>query len=202
MSLRKFIGTKKYLAFFTLVPALLAVSLVQMQCPICNGSGVVDITPGMEKVHIMQITSDQRLSVQNICEMYTLFQYDVTVRLTNSGHTDVNGWLKVVLRDYSTSRMLDRQYVTVDVAAQSTVDANFKVWFRTGIDVPITIEVNAEPVVDNIPDDACNGTGKMPYNLWLIVSKLKGNLLEVSRQDQEFTPPAPFFPDQGGSWAE
>jgi hypothetical protein len=199
---KRLFSTKKYLAFFTVVPVLLAVSLVQVVCPICDGKGIVDITPGMEKVHIMQVTGEQRLSVQNVCEMYTLFQYDVTVRLTNSGHEDVDGWLKLVLRDYSKSNMLDRQYVQVSVAALSTVDASFQTWFRTGIDVPITIEVNAEPVVDTIPDDACNGTGKLPFNLWLVVNSLQGTSLEVSREGQEFTPPAPFFPSEGGSWAE
>jgi hypothetical protein len=202
MQWKKILSNKKYLAFFATVPVLVAVSLVQVTCPICQGSGVVSILPGMENIHIMQVDGEQRVAVQNICEMYTLFQYDVTVRLTNSSYEDVDGWLKLVLRDYSKGTMLDRQYVAVSIPALSTVDASFKAWFRTGVDVPATIEVHAEPVIDNIADDACNGTGKLPLNLWLVVNSLKGSLQEVAREDQEFNPPAPFYPAEGGSWAE
>ena len=202
MHLKKFLSNKKYLAFFTVIPLLSALSLIQVPCPVCDGTGVVDITPGMENVHVMQVDGEQRAAIQNICEMYTLFQYDVTVRLTNSSYQDVDGWLKLVLRDYTKGTILDRQYVTVSIPAMSTADASFKAWFKTGIDVPATIEVHAEPVIDSIPDDACNGTGRLPLNVYLVVNNLKGSLKEVAREGQEFTPPAPFYPADGGSWAE
>ncbi len=194
--------SKKYVAFFTVVPLLIVLSLIHVTCPICDGTGAVSVAPGMENVHIMQVDGSQITAVQNICEMFTLFQYDVTVRLTNTSFEKVDGWLKLVLRDYSKGIMLDRQYVAVHIPAEATADIGFKVWFRTGIDVPITIEVHAEQVTDNVPDDVCNGSGKLPLNMWLVVNNLKGTLKEISRENQEFTPPAPFFPADGGSWAE
>lgn len=178
----------------------MAISFISLPCPICDGCGGVDIAPGMEDVHVMRVSGTQITSVVNVCEMYTLFQYDVTVKLTNTGFDDVDGWLKMVLRDYSKGTMLDRQYVTVCVPAETTIDVNFKIWFRTGFDVPITIEVHAESVTESIPDDVCSGTGRLPLNMWLMVSHLRGTLMEASREHQEFIPPAPFFPND--SWAE
>ena len=194
--------TKKTIAFFTVVPILAAVSLIQMPCPICNGTGEVNVSADMENVHIMQVTGNQITAVQNICEMFTLFQYDLTIRLTNTSIEDVDGWLKLILRDYSLGEMLDRQYVTVKVPAEATVDVNYKVWFRTGLDVPQSIEAHAEQVIENITDDVCDGTGKLPFNMWLLVNNLKGHLKEISQEGQDFVPPAPFFPDEGGSWSE
>jgi len=110
--------------------------------------------------------------------------------------------LKLILRDYAKGTMLDRQYVSVHIPAEATADINFKVWFRTGIDVPTTIDAHAEKVTDNVPDDVCDGKGKLPLNMWLVVDRLKGTLKEISREQQDFTPPAPFFPADGGSWAE
>lgn len=193
---------KKYILFFTLVPLLTALSLISRPCPICNGTGEVDILPGMENVHILSVTGDQITTVQNVCEMYTLFQYNMTVRLTNTSHENIDGWLKLVLRDYSNGTMLDRQYVQVSIPAEATSDAHFNVWFRSGLFVPITIEVHAEQVTDKIADEACGGSGKLPLNKWFLVNSLKGKIQEVSSDDQGYIPPAPFFPSDGGSWSE
>jgi len=193
---------KKSIAFFAIVPVLIGVSLVQMPCPICDGSGHVSVMPGMENVHIMNVEGSQITAVQNICEMFTLFQYDMSVKVTNTSHEEVHGWLKLVLRDYAKGAMLDRQYVSVHVPAEATADISFKVWFRTGIDVPLTIDAHAEQVTDDIQDDVCNGTGRLPLNMWLVVDKLKGTLQEISRDSHDFTPPAPFYPADGGSWSE
>lgn len=193
---------KKYILFFTLVPLLTILSLISRPCPICDGTGEVDILPGMENVHILNVTGDQVTTVQNVCEMFTLFQYNVTIRLTNTSHENIDGWLKLVLRDYSNSTMLDRQYVKVLVPAEVTSDVYFNVWFRSGLDVPTTIEVHAEQVTDKIIDEACNGTGRLPLNMWFLVDSLKGKIQEVSRDDQGYIPPAPFYPSDGGAWSE
>jgi hypothetical protein len=193
---------KKYIAFFAITPLLMVMSFIKLPCPICNGSGEVGITPGMENVHVMYTSGYQVTSVKNVCEMYTLFQYEMTVRLTNTDFKDVDGWLKLVLRDYSKGVMLDRQYVAVHIPAESTTEVNFRIWFRTGFEIPITIEVHTETVTDNIPDDVCGGSGRLPLNMWLMASKLKNALSEVSQQQHEFVLPAPFFPADGGSWAE
>ena len=191
---------KKYIAFFTVVPLLLAVSLINLPCPVCDGNGGVDIVPGMENVHVMRVDYYQVTSIKNVCEMYTVFQYDMTVRLTNTGFEDVDGWLKLVLRDYTKGSMLDRQYVAVHVSAEATTEAFFRVWFRTAFEIPDTIEIHVESMTDDIQCDICDGKGHLPLNTWPMANTLKGALSEVSQKHHEFTPPAPFFPND--SWAE
>jgi len=194
--------SKKYIAFFAVTPLLVVMSFISLPCPICDGSGEVGVTPGIENVHVVRSTGSQVTSIKNVCEMYTLFQYEMTVRLTNTGFEDVDGWLKLVLRDFTKGAMLDRQYVYVFVPAESTTEIEFKVWFRTGFEIPITIEVHAETVTDNIPDEVCGGRGRLPLNLWLMANNLKETLNDVTHRHYEFIPPAPFFPADGGSWAE
>lgn len=191
---------KKYIAFFAVTPLLLAASIIDMPCPICDGCGEVGITPGMEQVYVMRVEGSQVTSVKNVCEMYTVFQYEMTVRLSNTGFEEADGWLKLVLRDYVKGAMLDRQYVAVQVPAEATADVSFNVWFRTGFEIPITIEVHAEVVTDNIPCDVCSGSGQLPLNMWLMAGSLKGALSDVTHNQHEFTPPAPYFPND--SWAE
>jgi len=194
--------SKKYIAFFTAIPLLVFASFINLPCPICGGSGEVEISPGIENVHVMRVQGSEITSVKNVCEMYTIFQYEMNIRLTNIGFEDVDGWLKLVLRDYSKGAMLDRQYVAVRIPAETTTEVSFNVWFRTGFEIPITIEVHAETVTDNVSDDVCKGSGRLPLNLWLMASNLRGALGEAAHKQQEFIPPAPFFPADGGSWAE
>ncbi|MCL2149893.1 MAG: hypothetical protein FWH51_03040 [Dehalococcoidia bacterium] len=175
-------------------------SLINLPCPICGGCGEVGITPGIENVHVMRVSGSQVTSVANVCEMSTVFQYEMDVRLTNTGFEDVDGWLKLVLRDFTQGAMLDRQYVNVRIPAETTVDFNFRVWFRTGFEIPLTIEVHVEPVTDTITDEVCGGNGRLPFNMWLMANNLKDTLNEKSQKQQEFIPPAPFFPLD--SWAE
>jgi len=78
--------SKKYIAFFTVVPVLLGVSLISLPCPICNGTGEVCVVPGMEEIHIMRVSGTQVTTVMNVCEMYTLFQYEMTVKVTNTSN--------------------------------------------------------------------------------------------------------------------
>ncbi len=157
---------------------------------------------GMENVHVMWATGSQITSVKNVCDMYTIFQYEMTAVLTNTGFEDVDGWLKLVLRDYTVGVMLDRQYVAVHVPADATTEISFNVWFRTGFEIPYTIEVHVETVNDNVLDEVCNGSGRLPLNMWLMASNLKGALNNVSQKHREFIPPAPFFHPDGADWAE
>lgn len=191
---------KKYIVFLSVVGILIATSLIQMPCPICEGTGKVSIMPGAEEVDIIEIDSRPVTQVVNICEMWILFQYDVTIRLSNAGLEDLDVWLKLVLRDYSKGRVLDTQYVTVHIPAQAIAEVDLKVWFRTGVDVPTTTEIYAETVTDSVPDNVCTGRGVLPFNLWLLVSSLQAEFEKTSPTYQDFSPPPPFYPP--ADWAE
>ncbi|MCJ7769404.1 MAG: hypothetical protein MUO92_02870 [Dehalococcoidales bacterium] len=90
----------------------------------------------------------------------------------------------------------------VTIPGQSNMESTFKVWFQTGLDVPLDTEVYAEPVLDAIPDDTCNGTGKLSLNTWLMVQALKDSFEEIATIELEFEPPPPYFPPEGGDTDE
>ncbi|MFC1847065.1 hypothetical protein ACFLYS_03305 [Chloroflexota bacterium] len=193
---------KKYVAFFSIVTILVVTSIVQVDCPICDGTGNLSISPGMENVKVREIDSEQNYFWTDICSAYITYQYRVTLSLVNEGTEDVTGWIKFVLRDYSEGSMIDRQYAMVSIPTESNMEATFKVWFQSGLDVPSDTEVFAEPVIDALPDDTCNGTGELSLNSWLMVNVLKDSFEEVVTSELEFEPPPPYFPPEGGDTDE
>lgn len=194
---------KKYLAFFIVVPILTTTSLVYAECPICHGTGYMSASEGMEHVTVTSVHAIERQGIRDICEMFTLLLYEVDIAVNNEQIEDVeNGWVRVILRDYSEARVLDVKYLPVFIPGQSHANISFRVWFRTGLDLPPTTEVRVEPVLYDIPDATCEGTGKLPLNLWLFANGLKTSFEELSREDREFRPPAPYFPPEGGDAGE
>ena len=193
---------KKYVAFFSIVTALVVTSVVQVDCPVCDGVGSLPITPGMKNVTVQEIETEQNYFWTDICSSYITYQYEVTLSLVNEGSDEVTGWIKFILRDYSEGSMIDRQYTIVTIPAETNMEATFKVWFQSGEDVPSDTEVYAEPVTDAIEDDTCNGTGKLSLNSWLMVNVLKDSFEKIATSELQFEPPPPYFPPEGGDTDE
>lgn len=202
LSSKLFALQKKYIAFFSVVTILTVTSVIQVDCPVCDGYGSLPTSPGMENVKVKEIDSEQKYLLRDICAAYITYQYRVTLSLVNEGSEEVTGWLKFVLRDYSEGSMIDRQYAMVTIPGESNMESTFKVWFQTGLDVPLDTEVYAEPVLDALSDDTCNGTGKLSLNTWLMVQALKDSFEEIAVSELEFEPPPPYFPPEGGDTDE
>jgi len=157
-----------------------------------GGTGFINSTPGMERISILEINSQVQKVQRDACTAYTVYRYDVTLRLLNDGAENGAGWLKMLLVDTTKEEghnIIDTQYVQVDVPAQTVVNNAYKVVFGSGLDQPGRTEVRAEVVVGSVPDSICNGTGRIALNTWPFVNGLKAHFIETVRTTELYTPP-------------
>lgn len=178
---------KKVLAFFGIIPLLLATAIVQVPCPICNGSGVVSSTGMSEVVVIGEPTFALRTTWMVTCNTYRVYQMDVTLTLQNNGTQDGNGFVSLDLLDVASGKVLDAQNVIASVAAgkitQQTVVATFIV---AAVDDPQqAVHILAKVRDGNVTCKACEGKGKVTANAWPLYNSFK----ESYRATEIYTTP-------------
>ena len=186
---KRFRLQKKYVAFLTVVPLLISTALINVTCPVCQGEGSVLSTPGMEKVELTRIESEEIEVLRDACGMYLLYHYEITMVFRNNGFEDATGYVKLVLIDFTEGKPLDKQYTVLDFPAETAIDVAYNVWFRAGLNEPQKTEVAAEVLTGDIPDETCNGTGTVPINTWFIASSLQDSFRELARIEKPFLPP-------------
>ncbi len=194
---------KKYIAFLTIVPLLVLTALIQVDDPICDGTGVLSSSPGMENVRLTNTESYEAFALREICDAYFVYTYDVTLALVNDGPDEVQGWVKLMLRDFTEGTVMGMQYIVVEIPGETSIDVTYPVWFVTAPVVAKVSEVHAEVVTGDIPDESCDGTGKISLNSWLLVNGFKNKFQEAARALKDFKPPV-FFPSEteGGGYLE
>jgi hypothetical protein len=185
---------KTYLTFFTVVPLLLISSLFRIDCPVCGGSGTLASSSGMEYVRISDIQIDEKYIERNYCETYIIYKYKVVLSLNNDSDSIAHGWIKLTLKEYRKDRVMDIQYVTVEIPATTTAEYTYLVWYRTGLDEALRTEIDPEVILGVFPDDICNGTGEVAANKWLLIDILSKNLSEKSQVLHQFKPPVYYPP--------
>ena len=95
-------------AFAFIVLSLSLTSIVQVECPVCHGSGVLYASPGIENVHILSSDSELLSMIINGCDMYHMYEYRIDLKVENASLMDVSGWLKTSLVDiYHNNNVLD-----------------------------------------------------------------------------------------------
>lgn len=202
MSIR-FRFQKKYIAFLTIMPLLTVISLFQVDCPVCGGDGSLASSPPMKNVEITDWESKEISVTREICDEFLAYKYDLMLTLKNNGTEDAEGWIKLILRDFSQGKVLDIRYLGVAIPGESAIEATYTVWFSTGLDVPGKTEIHAEVVAGEVPDETCNGSGKVSLNIWLLANGFKEAFQEVVRAHEEYKPPVWYPPEtEGGGWAE
>jgi hypothetical protein len=174
---KKIYFKKAYLAFFAAVPLLTMLSLINVPCPICGGTGEISST-GMGDVVVAKI--DYSLKAANsvdTCLSYKTYDYDVIMTVqNNSKTTDASGYINLALVDYNTNRVLDSRPTEIVVPASSEVTKLFPVRFGVPLDSPTTTQIVAEPIYTKIDCKACNGTGKIALNALPFVSLMKDQI--------------------------
>jgi len=200
---KKYLLQKKYMAFLTLVPLLVLSAIIPAPCPVCQGTGTIDSMPEMVHVKVIDIDYSERFHIQDICEVYILYIYDITLTVVNEGLTKANGWVQLILRETAKGRVMDRQYVEVGLEALTTVDIDFTVYFKSGLDESGGTEVHAEVLTGKVIDDTCGGDGQVTVNTWFISKWLTNNFEEVAREKEYRLPnPNPGFVPEGEDWDE
>ena len=193
---------KKYVAFLIVVPLLMMTSILETDCPVCEGTGTMSVMPGIENVELTNAESEEIYMARDYCAMYFLYEYNIVLSLKNNGPDDVSGWVKLIFRDFKHGSVLDIQYLYIDFPGETHTDYTYIVWFRSGLDAPLMTEVHAELETGEIPDRSCNGTGRVSMNAWPLVKYLRESFQEKERSEQEFRPPIYYDPSTDPDWAE
>ncbi len=98
---------------------------------------------------------------------------------------------------------MDTQYLLVNIQGETTIEATYAIWFGTGLDVAGLTEVFAEVITGDIPDDICDGRGRVALNIWFLLNGFKDNFKEITRIRHEYQPPVWYPPEtEGGGWNE
>jgi len=181
---------KKYLAFFTVMPLLLITSFIQVDCPVCSGTGMVSNSLGMEKVRIVEMESREIGTMYHACGMFLMYGYEVDLTLENKGSQDAIGWIKLVLVDFKEGKPTDNRYTVIEVPADSSWEFQFSVWFQSNHDEKRVTEVRAEVLTGEVPDETCDGTGSVPLNTYPVISNLKQQFQELYAAEIPWVPPA------------
>jgi len=172
---------KKYLAFFTVVPLLFISAFVEVPCPVCQATGNVS-NSGMYLVTVEKLEAETSGIYLAWCGMYRVYITDINVELLNSSDKDVNGYLSLVLSDYTKGSVLDNQYVVVNIPAKNRLNASYSVYFQVSVDDPQTVKIDARPVIENVPDRACDGTGVVTANEWPLWAVMKTSIIEAHEE--------------------
>ncbi len=183
---------KKYVAFLAVVPFFVITALVQVDCPIDGGTGVVSSAPGMENVVIINTESEWKAASRdlNLCGAYAMYLYDVKLSVVNKGPDDTWGYVRLTLVDLLEGQVVDSQYVVLEIPGETSLDVSYSIWFQSIDDLTLLRSaVGAEVIVEDVPCLTSNGTGKIPLNSWPLVNALKDTLGELGRQQVYYEPP-------------
>jgi hypothetical protein len=190
---------KKHIAFLTLVPLFMLTGIVQMDCPVCEGTGEVSGAPGMENVSVLNVQSNQLYvsTDMNVCGYPAMYYYEVILTVANRGDEDTWGYVRLSLVDLNEGQLIDIQYVTVEVPAKTQLDVRHTLWFMSEEWIIFyRSEVQARIVLDEVEDLACRGKGRLPLNKWLLANVVKDTFEELGREQVHYDPPPILDPDE------
>ena len=188
--------SKKYIAFFALVPFLLAFSSITAKCPVCSGTGRLSSTPGMQYVQLISSDFKELQVSRDVCTSYIVYSYTITLTLKNDSNTHTNGYAKATLKTYSKGSILDSQYLPVNIPKQSTIEEKYDIAFRaSGLDQPEAAKVEVQLESGDFSCKICSGSGKVSINSWLLAKTLQNSYRELSVVEHQYTPAAYLPPD-------
>ena len=188
-ALKRLVMKKSYTAFLVGVSFLVFTAFIKAPCPVCDGTGKVSASVGMENVVLLSNNYDLQYFNADFCFGYTLYKYAITLTLTNSGSEAAKGWIKAMLNVYAVGTSLDVQHIRVEIPRGSSVSDTFDVWFTTAFDNPtnVVLEFDVEPA--GVTCLACKGTTRLALNAWMLGASLKEKLQQTIRMEQTYIPP-------------
>jgi hypothetical protein len=144
----------------------------------------------MENVKIASIESKEIGTMYHMCGMFLMYGYEVDITLENQGDQDAIGWIKLVLVDFAKGTPEDNRYTVVEVPAKSAWEFHFSVWFSSNHDQKRVTEVKAAVLTGEVPDDTCDGTGKVALNQLPLINNLKDQFQQLYVAEVPWVPPS------------
>lgn len=185
--------SKKCIGFIVVFPLLIVTSLVNVECPVCQGTCLVSSAPEMENVEIIDVKSEGqfgRVMQDMMLEKVPIYLFDVELLVVNNGPDATEGYVKLVLvnlekgDEFAPGSVIDTQYVTLEIPGETSLDVSYSIWFLSVW--LLRPKVYAEVVIDDVPDVTCNVTGKVPLNTWLLVNCFKDSLLKLGGEGVQY----------------
>jgi len=190
--------SKKCIAFTAIFPLLIVTSLVNAECPVCQGDGLVSSAPGMDNVVVIDFESKGPYAmplmlmvpagfVEDISVLKDYHIYNVILTVVNNGPDDISGYVKFLLVDVTEDRVLLEGYRLLEIPGETSLDVPYTFLCKSTEDLSrLPTKFNAEVVTNDAPDVTCNGTGKTPLNSWLLVNVFKDSLLELGGEGVQY----------------
>lgn len=185
-------GKPKYYFIFPVVVAVLfSTSLIQIPCPVCEGSGTLSQSIGMQNIRIVSIESRILDNVQDACTGYIVTSSNPIITVTNAGSETAMGYLSLHLIDLTNGQELAHQNLALEAAPNALTVLQSYVYFpyNTVDTPPEDMDIRVEVRADNIECSACNGSGHIGLSAYLLTrsykDKLVGNILSQSEYSTE-----------------
>jgi hypothetical protein len=185
---KRFRVQKKFIAFFSIVPLLLATAVIQAKCPECAGSGFISST-GMQDVIVERLVYSTAINPIVGCNNYLAYSTNVNMTILNSGADDANGYITLVLQDFTLGTIIATQDVTVAVSASSEAEYVFDVVFKVYIENPPVTKVVAQVENSSVPCKSCDGKGTVALNSWPFVYTMRDTLKASQRIENPWQAP-------------
>ena len=184
-------GKPKYYFIFPVVAvAIFSLSLIQLPCPVCNGTGVLSHSVGMENVRIVSIESRILSSRQDACTGYIITKALPVFTITNTGTETASGYLYLHLIDVETNQTLISQHLAIEVGpnALTVIESAIGFAYTTVETLPNEMIIKADVVMDAVPCIACEGKGKVNASTFPLTKSYKDTFISKVRSQSEYGP--------------
>ena len=186
---RIFSKPKYYFIFPVVVALLFSTSLIQVPCPVCGGTGTLTQSVGMTDIKVVSVESRILDSIQDACTNYIVTTADPVITVNNVGSETAEGYLVLHLIDLDTGETLISQNLAMKAGPNAVTTLQSKIAFAYNtIDTPTEdLEIQAEALIDNVPCLACDGTGKVSLNTYLLDKSYKDTFVTSTLNQQQYS---------------
>jgi hypothetical protein len=167
--LSKFSLRRRHLAAAGVLVLLLLPSLITVKCPVCQAGGYVS-RPHMEKVEITGVkivqTSTLPPAEGETSPKGQTCVYEVEASALNQSASRARGYIRFILADATDGTTLLEAYGRMEIEGNSSRVIPYTLLQDVEGESPRPAVVNAQVVLNDMPDIACQGSGRVSLMAW------------------------------------
>jgi hypothetical protein len=186
---------KKYIAFFSIVPLMLASAFIKLPCPVCEGTGTIS-SWGMSGVTIQHIDySLNSQGAEDACLTYQSYTFVLTLTLYNNGIQDAQGYVMLGLVDVDNNMIIGKAPAAIQVKSKQTIQNVDTATFYLSETLPTNISIAVQPLSDAAKCTICGGSGKLTLNQWILAKFQPEQLVKLQQVAPVVIMPDPVWPE-------
>ena len=186
-----FARPKYYFIFPVVVFSLFGVSLIQVGCPVCSGTGSIAFSIGMENVRIVSMEPRIISASQDACTSYVVVKSEPVITVSNTGAVEASGYLKLNLIDLTNGATLVSRHLAVTVPANgmAVLKADNFAFAWVSLDFPPeNMTIHPEVVNEQVPCLICEGKGLVSLSSYPLTKSYKDTFVSSIRSQSEYGP--------------